>query len=205
MQICPGINMQSSTAVHLTGRLLSLLLLSPVLFRMLRADRAKELLVLSHLPVGSIRVDWHRVNIMLTGDSLRPSLILFSCCAVSLAYCSLPCCTFQWGLPCCIFRYIFLSEKHSFLMKSFDTHMKVWIENETGLLQSHHEPCVESAYLQDWMRSMRGLITVTCSNKNAIWWWLLLKYSCIARTKIMTNICSPGILLSCISVEKWGI
>lgn len=57
MQICPGINMQSSTAVYLTGRLLSLLLLSPLLFRMLRADRAKELLVLSHLPVGSIRVD----------------------------------------------------------------------------------------------------------------------------------------------------
>lgn len=42
--------------VHLNGRLRSLLL-SSVLLRMLRADRTEALLVLSQLPVGSIRVD----------------------------------------------------------------------------------------------------------------------------------------------------
>lgn len=102
--------MESSAAVTLNGRLhghLLLLLLSPVLFRMLQAGRTEALLVLSQLPVGSIRVDWHRVSITLVRDSLRPSLVLFSCCAASLAFCSFRHFTFQWGLPCCIFRCIF--------------------------------------------------------------------------------------------------
>lgn len=52
------------------------------------------------------------VGIPLPRPSPRPSLILFSCCAVSLAYCSRPCLTFQWGvgvglgIPCWIFRCV---------------------------------------------------------------------------------------------------
>lgn len=97
-------------------------------------DTTAALLVCSQLPGGSIREDWHGVSITLTYSSLRPSLILFSCWVVSLAYCSLSCFTFQWGLPCCTFRCILSEESYSFLMKGFDMHMKAWVENEAGLL-----------------------------------------------------------------------
>lgn len=103
-------NMENSASVNLKGRVHTpflLPLLSPVLFRMLEARRTEAFLGLSRLPVGSIRVDWHRVSIMLTRDSLRPSLGLFSCRAASQALCSFRHFTFQWGLPCCIFRSMF--------------------------------------------------------------------------------------------------
>lgn len=113
--------MENITVVDLNGRLHSHhLLLCPVLFEMLWADWTEALLVLSHVPVGSIRVVWHRVSITLTHSSLRPSLISFSCRAVSLAYCS----------------FMLHISMRSTLMKSFDMHMKAWMENEAGPWQS---------------------------------------------------------------------
>lgn len=62
------------------------------------------------------------VGIPLPHPSPRPSLILFSCCAVSPAYCSHPCPTFQWGVGvgvgiphrifqvCILFFYFFFWE-----------------------------------------------------------------------------------------------
>lgn len=108
----------------------------------------KHLLVLSQLPVGSIRVDWHRVSITLTRGSLGPSLILFSCWAVSLAYCTLPHFTFQWGIPCCNFRCIFLRGTFIFDEELWYAHESLdgkWSWAVTELSQTSW-----LAYLQDW-------------------------------------------------------
>ena len=123
--------------------LLLLLLLTLCCWRC-RVHRTEALLVLSQLPLGSIRVDWHRVCIVLTHASLRSSLILFSCQVVSLAYCSPACFTFQWGIPCCIFLCMYLRENYSFLMKRFDRHMKAMDASWSWAATGPSQPCVRS-------------------------------------------------------------
>lgn len=61
-------------------------------------------------------------------------------------------------------------------MKSFDMHMKAWIGNQAGLLQSHH--IALSAYLQDWKDVGAGThhryhCSHTVHIKIAIGWFLL--------------------------------
>lgn len=163
-------NIENSTTVNLNGRLHGhLLLLSPVLFRMLRADRAKAPLVLSQLPVGSIRVDWHRVGITLMSDSLRPSLILFPCRWLIAPFHASH---FNEGYLVVFSGVSFWEGIIHFWWRALIRTWKLGWKMKLDCYRAITSLVLGLQTCRIGRMCVKGHITVMCSNKNAIWWWL---------------------------------
>lgn len=96
-----------------------------------------ELIRLSQLSEGSVRVGWHGVSWAHTHRSLRHSLILFSWQDVLLLLSSPPCFTCQWGIPHCVSRYVFFEKGiiHFWWRCSLLYAYEAQMENEAGLVR----------------------------------------------------------------------